>query len=126
MTQKSYGVDFLLVYSWDVWENRQNTGRATLAEDYKDDERNKAAQTPLSIKDSGPTEFNQTQTLPKAGNIPAPLAETELAMIEVCPICQETLRLYSTRDILSNKKIYRCKNCGVQLVKSSMGWVTQE
>ena len=126
MAEQSYGIDFLLVYSWDWWENRQNTGKVTLAEDYKDDERNKAAQTPLSIKDSGPTEFNQTQTLPKTGNIPAPLAQTELAMIEVCPVCQETLQLYKTQDIITKAKIFRCKNCGAILVKSSMGWITPE
>lgn len=126
MTEQSYGLDFLLVYSWDWWENRQNTGKVTLAEDYKDDESHKAAQTPFSIKDSGPTEFNQTQTLPKAGSLPAPLAQTELAMIEVCPVCQETLQLYSTKDILSKHKVFRCKNCGTILVKSSMGWITPE
>jgi hypothetical protein len=122
MGEESYGIDCLIVYSWDFWENRVNTGKPILVEDYKYDEKNKAAQTPLSIKDSGPEEFIQTRT---TGPHPPPSVSgsIELSMIEICPRCQETLQLYYTKDVLTHEKVMRCKNCFTILVQSSNGWV---
>jgi len=123
MTTKStgYGLDFLLVYSWDWWKDPVNTGRAKLEEDYKDDERNKASQTPLTINDSGPSERKQTYT---AGPHPpeSVAGSIELAMMEICPVCEETLHLYKTKDV-QGRLTFRCKNCFVKLKKSPNGWI---
>lgn len=115
--------DYANVHEGENTNNDSNTGKPILEEDYKDDEKNKAAQKELGpIKDSGPVEAVITRT---TGHHP-PASEggsMELAMMEICPHCEDTLRLYYTRDVLSGEKIMRCKNCGTILVQSANGWV---
>ena len=111
------------VHEGENTNNDSNTGKPILAEDYKDDERNKSSQTELGpIKDSGPIEAIKTRT---TGPHPPESVggSMELAMMEICPHCEETLRLYYTHDVLSHEKIMRCKNCGTILVQSANGWV---
>lgn len=117
MTSKSYGLDFLLVYSWDWWQDRVNTGKPTLEEDYKDDERNKAPEPPYTLPNDGPSEFKNTET---AGQLK--VDDIFFAGIEECPRCQETLHIYEIKD-LEGRNIYRCKNCFVKLKRTQVGWV---
>jgi predicted RNA-binding Zn-ribbon protein involved in translation (DUF1610 family) len=107
MVESSYGIDYILVYWWEI--------------KYKDDKQHKSAVPPYTIDESGPLEMKNT-----APTGPTPVQGMELAMMEMCPHCEETLHLYSTKDIVTKEKIYRCKNCGTELVNSAIGWVEKE
>ncbi len=43
---------------------------------------------------------------------------------EFCPVCESFLldSLYATRDVLTGEKIYRCRGCYSQLIKTEYGW----
>jgi hypothetical protein len=99
----------------------QYKDRPTLKEDTEYDPELHSAQPPFVIKDSGPTELNNTLTLPKNGfNV---IGNNALDMYEICPKCEEVLHLYSIKDIITHDKIYRCRNCHQELVKSARGWI---
>ena len=105
-------------YNKEDPEQTKNKDHPTLEEDYKNDEQMHVTQPPLTIQDSGPEELKITLT---EGAHPIPA--TEIGMYEVCPVCDNVLNLYSNKDIVTKEKVYRCKNCHTELVKSTIGWV---
>jgi hypothetical protein len=125
---KSYGIDCQLTYTYEWWKNhlepdlmydRPNENRQKVSEQIDVTPEALVAHPPLTITDQGPVEFVKTKP---SGTTPA--QTQELAMIEVCPVCDTTLKLYKTTDF--GRTIFRCANCYVKLKRSQMGWIVDD
>lgn len=99
-----------------------NKDKVELSEDYKDDEqKHKAPQSPMVITDSGPIELNNTRSFPPPNQINI-IGNNAVDMYEVCPYCDNMLHIYGRKDVITGDKIYRCKICHGELVKTNRGW----
>jgi hypothetical protein len=107
----------------------QYKDKPTLKEDYEYDPELHSAQPAYTIKDSGPAEAIDTRTLPTGHGKPSGfnvIGNTGIDLYEVCPVCDEVLHLYGVKDIITHEKVYRCRNCHAELVKSNVGWVVPQ
>jgi formate dehydrogenase maturation protein FdhE len=48
--------------------------------------------------------------------------------LDLCPVCEANLLggIYSTYDVITGNKIYRCKTCYTELVYTAYGWLKKE
>jgi hypothetical protein len=52
----------------------------------------------------------------------------EKVPLDICPNCEVLMmnNVYCTKDIITGEKIYRCKQCFIELEYSNSGWIAKE